>query len=307
MEEEGPEMSLQEKASWKKLEKLVSTGDPLQKYRKEEMIGEGGLGKVFLGERISNKEKVAIKVLDIRTYPNTQLITTELINEVAVMQEFSHRNTPEYYDSYIVGKQLWIVMEFIEGVGLDEVIQKVYLTPHQIACICRQVLSVLKHLHADNWIHRDIKSCNIILTRLGHVKLIDFGLVARDTGKQTGRYGTPHWLAPEMILREKYNCSVDMWSFGITVYEMITGDTPYPEESKETAMELIVQNGTPEIPLEHKIFPALLTILKTCLQRNPEERISAKRLLRHPFLVNMKDECLMHVRDAVQEYDLKTQ
>ncbi|NXA16222.1 PAK3 kinase, partial [Sapayoa aenigma] len=131
--------------------------------------------------------------------------------------------------SYLFNEELWLVMEYVEGYTLTCVVTEVVMEEAVIASICRECLKALDFLHANQVIHRDIKSNNILLGMDGSVKLIDFGFCTRLTPEQTKRssfLGSPFWLAPEMLRTNEYDAKVDIWALGITVIEMVDGQPP---------------------------------------------------------------------------------
>ncbi|XP_063021204.1 serine/threonine-protein kinase PAK 1-like isoform X1 [Melospiza melodia melodia] len=146
----------------------------------------------------------------------------------------------------------------------------------------QQCLQGLDFLHANDVIHRDVKSDNILLRTDGSVKLADFGLATQLTPEQSRRCsvtGTPWWMAPEVVTGQPYGPKVDIWSFGIVGIEMIEQEPPYLGESSGTATYLIATVGTPQLR-QPKLLSALLRdFLSCCLQTDEEQRWSAKELL----------------------------
>lgn len=181
-----------------RLRAVVSQGDPREWYYLLGQIGQGASGSVMKAAdgRKESCPTVAIKRMNLSQQSNKEFI----LNEILVMRENRHPNVVNYLDSYLIDNELWVVMEYLEGGNLTDIVVETRMEECQIATVCREVLQALEFLHRNQVIHRDIKSDNILLGRDGSVKLTDFGFCAQlaEQNKRTTMVGTPYWMGEFM-------------------------------------------------------------------------------------------------------------
>lgn len=266
------------------LEELVSKGNPTKLYTNMKKIGEGAAGEVYVATAKDGRQ-VAVKKMALNGESYKLLVT-----EINIMKTSAHDNIVEYHESYIVGDQLWVVMDFMGGGCLTEVLEQfeyVQMDEPQIAYCCLETLKALHYIHSQHRIHRDIKSDNILLSDEGLVKVADFGYAAQLTQKQQKRntvVGTPYWMAPELIRGLDYGLKVDIWSLGIMVMEMAEGEPPYMEYPPIRALFLITTKGIPGLKNVNKWSPEFQDFTAKCLIKDVQDRPTAQELLQHPFL-----------------------
>ncbi|KAF8596937.1 Pkinase-domain-containing protein [Ceratobasidium sp. AG-I] len=266
-----------------KLRSVVSKDDPKALYSTIRKVGQGASGHVFVAKNLVDGQKVAIKQMDLTQQPRKELI----VNEIIVMKESRHPNIVNFLESYLLRTDLWVVMEYMEGGALTDVIENNTLAEDQISSICLETCKGLGHLHTQNIIHRDIKSDNVLLDAAGHVKITDFGFSAKLTDQKSKRatmVGTPYWMAPEVVKQKEYGPKVDIWSLGIMAIEMIENEPPYLDEEPLKALYLIATNGTPTLKKPETLSRELKSFLSVCLCVDVKSRATADELLNHEFL-----------------------
>ncbi|OWA54689.1 Serine/threonine-protein kinase PAK 7 [Hypsibius exemplaris] len=264
---------------------VVNPADPEQLLTDFQPIGEGSTGIVCIAREIGDEDGqyVAVKKMDLRKQQRREL----LFNEVVIMRDHHHPNIVEMYDSYLKGDELWVVMEYLEGGALTDIVTSSRLEEDQIATVAVQCLSALAYLHSQGVVHRDIKSDSILLHSDGRVKLSDFGFCAQvnnETPKRKSLVGTPYWMAPEVISRLPYGTEVDIWSLGVMLIEMVDGEPPFFNEPPLQAMRHIRDFPPPRFRHPHQVSDRLHQFLDRMLVREPHERATAQELLQHPFL-----------------------
>ncbi|KAF7373429.1 Non-specific serine/threonine protein kinase [Mycena sanguinolenta] len=266
-----------------KLRQVVSDEDPKLLYSKIKKIGQDVSGHVYVAKTLTTGKKVAIKEMDLSHQPRKELI----MNEILVMKESQHPNVVNFLESYLVeNTEVWVVMEYMEGGALTDIIENNMMEEDQISSICFETCKGLGYLHSQNIIHRDIKSDNILLDALARVKITNFGCCAKLTdqkSKRATRVGTPYWMAPEVVKQKEYGAKVDIWSLGIMTIEMIENEPPYLDEEPPKALYLIATNGTPTLKNPGVLSRELKGFLVVCLCVDVSSRATASELLDHEF------------------------
>ncbi|XP_066194976.1 serine/threonine-protein kinase PAK 2-like [Sylvia atricapilla] len=265
----------------------------------EEIKARINTGEKRLGEEIkmlkarlrSNpwalQKLVAIKKINVRGPRRKELN----INELMIMKMSGNPNLVSCIDSYLVDKQFWLVMEYMDGGTLSDLLSRTSLTEEDMAIICRECLQGLNFLHANHVVHGDVKSHNILLGSYGSVKLADFGHFAQlppEQSRQSSVGRTPGWMAPEVLKGQPHGPKADIWSLGIVAMEMVEGEVPYWNETPVSPPCLRVTRGIPKLEQPNLFSPWLHDFLKLSLHPRKAWRWSAKELLQHPFVTLAK-------------------
>ena len=220
------------------------------RYTDPVMLGSGGMGALYRATDPALDRFVAIKVLTQRDPKYVERFR----REAQALAKLMHPSIIQIYE--IVGSDEgqgdpYIVMEYFEGKPLDSALETGPVSGHQVISILRQASEGLKMAHANNVIHHDIKPANIMLAPSGGVKILDFGIAKlRDAKKDlTGQtvHGTPHYMSPEQAMGQPIDARTDIYSLGITAFELLTGKRPFEAKSKVDVMLMQVKNPLPDI------------------------------------------------------------
>jgi serine/threonine protein kinase len=263
---------------------VVSPGDPSPNYSLQKVIGSGGFGSVYQGISKIDNQKLAFKVQPL----NEKTLRPQLVIEVMLLKYTQHENLVRYIDSYILDNNLWIMMGYVDGVNLNDMImyhkqQGTTMRYNIMGAIVRRIVQGLEYLHSIQIMHRDIKPANVLIGKNGQVKVTDLGLSAQE-GSCYNICGTLAYMAPEILKRCKYNRSVDVWALGMTVTAIVNSQHPFAEiPTKEATIHHIVNNMLPPLKNATKLPNELNQFVSSCLAMEPKKRLSAPELRHHDF------------------------
>ncbi len=248
-------------------------------YKVVSELGAGGMATVYKAIQKSLDRPVAIKELK-KAFLADEQIARRFEREARLAASFQHENIVHIYDYWSTPDHC-IVMEYVEGADLAEIIEKTGPLPVDVGVmIALQVCSALDYAHMRGLIHRDIKPSNIMIKNNGEAKLMDFGIAytkALQTLTQPGTMiGTPAYMSPEQILGQPLDHRSDIFSFGIVLYEMFTGVKPFQDEDTRSVSAKIVSDRFSSPRRMNKEIPLRLQrVIKKCLKKKPQKRFQS--------------------------------
>ena len=250
-------------------------GTTVSHYRILEKLGEGGMGVVYKAQDTRLERLVALKFLPPDLYDASEA-KQRFITEARAASALNHPNVATVYDIGEAELHSFIAMELVEGESLKSRLKADRLTIDQVKTMGLEIAEGLQAAHAKGIVHRDIKPDNLLLTRDGHVKIMDFG-VAKVSGSNMTRTGTTvgtlAYMSPEQLVAEDVDNRSDLWSFGVVLYEMVTGELPFRRGS-EAAMIYEILNREPTAIDTHRsdVPPTLRSVISQLLQKDPAAR-----------------------------------
>ncbi|SPO25149.1 related to ser/thr protein kinase [Ustilago trichophora] len=281
-------------------------------YRRLELVGRGAYGAVYRGIHVETGASVALKVVNLDT-PDDDV--SDIQREVALLsqlREAASKNVVRYWGCWLKGPELWIVMDFAEGGSVRTLMKAGPIAERYCAVIVRETLVALNYLHKSGIIHRDIKAANILLTSTGKILLCDFGVAASLASnsvhsKRSTFVGTPYWMAPEVITEGKtYDQKADVWSLGITIYEMATGNPPLADVEQMRVIMLIPKSKPPRLPLDGEFSPAMRDFVAACLNEEPKERATSDELNKLKWIKTYAKTPVSVLKEVIQSYNAWT-
>uniref|UniRef100_A0A3B3VB63 non-specific serine/threonine protein kinase n=1 Tax=Poecilia latipinna TaxID=48699 RepID=A0A3B3VB63_9TELE len=267
--------------------------DPSQ-FQLLKVLGQGSYGKVFLVRKIRGADRgqlYAMKVLKKATLKVRDRVRSKM--ERDILAEVNHPFIVKLHYAFQTEGKLYLILDFLRGGDLFTRLSKeVMFTEEDVKFYLAELALALDHLHSLGIIYRDLKPENILLDEEGHIKITDFGLSkeAIDHDKRAYSFcGTIEYMAPEVVNRRGHTQSADWWSFGVLMFEMLTGSLPFQGKDRKETMALILKAklGMPQF-----LSPEVQSLLRALFKRNPANRLGAgpdgvEEIKRHRFFASI--------------------
>lgn len=269
-----------------RFEDEIRQGDPKKLYTFLGELGTGGFAHVVRARRKSDSLNVAIKVIDKPVSKAGQ----QILAEVQVMRMCHEAHIVDLLDALYWKDQCYLVMRYCDGGSLDKLIELVQFNDAQKAHVFVRVCRALAYLETLSLVHRDVKPANILLSKSGHIRLGDLGLMKPQVVSRYGRStaGTPHYRAPELLLGFGATCKSDVYSFGCALYTIEFRRAPYAGLNPSKLLwEVTTTDGIPRHSRSREKLPhasdLMTNLMQRCFVLDPEKRAAASELIFDPF------------------------
>jgi serine/threonine protein kinase len=262
-------------------------GNIVSNYRIDKLLGEGGMSNVYLGKHIKFEREVAIKILHASLSSKSK-IKNRFKNEAYILSTLKHPNIVSLYDYIEVDNVAYLIMEYVEGTTLDEYVKNISgpIPEKKLINLFSQILSTVQFAHNKGIVHRDIKPSNFIITKNGTIKILDFGisklLSSPDLNHTSAgaKLGTVPYMSPEQVRGEKVDQLSDIYSLGVLLIYLTTGQSAYQNLEIENK-DFEIQNKIVHEPLPDpiKVYPGVTKhiskIIQKATQKDKQKRYSS--------------------------------
>jgi serine/threonine protein kinase len=261
------------------------TGQRVGDYEVLAPLGAGGMGRVYKVRNVISNREEAMKILlpDFASDPD---LAARFMAEIRTLAGLEHPGIAQLRTAFQLQNQFVMVMELVEGTTLEKLAAQGPIPVDQILDYSTQVLSALSYAHSKGVTHRDIKPANIMITSHGLAKLMDFGIAKSTNDMQLTRPGTTmgsvYYMSPEQVRGGAVDARTDIYSFGVTLYEMLTGHKPFQADSSYSVLNAqLNQPPTPLIEVNPTVSPELNAIVLRAMAKAPEERFQSAEEFRN--------------------------
>lgn len=262
-----------------------TTGQHIGDYEILSILGLGGMGKVYKVRNLISDRVEAMKIL-LPDLTSQQSLADRFLREIRLLATLSHPNIAALRTALTYENQLVMIMEFVEGETLANRLARAPISTAEAVNYSDQILSALSYAHKQNIIHRDIKPANMMLTPQGVVKLMDFGIARSSSDGALTTTGTTlgslNYMPPEQVRGEAADARSDIYSYGVSMYEMLTGKLPFRGDSQYSLMTAHLNTEPPSpISLRSDLPPALNEIILMAMAKDPASRFQTADAFRN--------------------------
>eukprot|EP01038_Epipyxis_sp_PR26KG_P008076 gene8076-10939_t len=263
-------------------------------YKLGEALGEGGFSIVKLGTRYNDSKKVAVKIINRHGLQDEDELC--VIQEVNILKKLDHPNIIHTYDFFEEPKFYYVVLEFVGGGELfDRIVKKTTYTEKEARDLVITLLGTLNYLHDNNIIHRDLKPENLLLNTKeddANVILVDFGFAIEVDGFNVNApYGTPGYIAPEILENVPYGKPIDLWSFGVILYILLGGYPPFFDENQRALFRKIMRGSYEFHPDRWShVSDEAKDLIRGLLTVNPLKRLTVDQAMNHSWVLKDANE-----------------
>ncbi len=245
------------------------------------VLGTGGMGKVFRVRNLISERIEAMKVV-LPDLEGDADLADRFLREIKVHAGLDHPNIARMSTAFRIDNQLFMILEYVDGVGLDEKLRGTPLAPSETIRYVDQILAALGYAHQHGVVHRDLKPANILVTRARVVKLTDFGIAQAADAKRLTRtgmaLGSLHYMSPEQITSGAVDARSDLYALGVTFFEMVTGQRPIKGDSEYSIMRAQVEQiPVPPMELNPGLPARISAIILKSLAKDPAARFQSAR------------------------------
>jgi len=259
----------------------LQAGDKVGDYEIIGVLGRGGMGKVFRVRNLISDRVEAMKIVLPDQQADAEL-ADRFLREIKLHASLDHPNIARLSTAFRVGDQVFMILEFVDGVGMDEKLRGTPLSPSTTIRYLDQILSALGYAHERGIVHRDLKPANILVTASKLVKLTDFGIAQVTNAKRITRtgmaLGSLYYMSPEQIRSGTVDARSDLYALGVTFFEMVTGRRPITGDSEYSIMRAQVeQTPVPPIELNPNVPARISAIILKSLEKDPAARFQSAK------------------------------
>ena len=290
----GEKINFNKKYSFNNFTKVIEGIFPKQ-------LGQGSFGRVFLVSHNETKELYALKTIEKRKILMTYGKLDNIYDEINIHSKLYHQNIIKLYNVYEDEETINIIMEYAKEGNLYHLIKKEKngFSEQKSYEFFIQIINAVYYLHTNNIIHRDIKPENILIGDDNKLKLCDFGWAKELTLENRSTFcGTMEYMAPEIVGSENYDYSVDIWSLGILLYELLFGHSPFNADSNKNIIFNIKKHELNYDNENKKISNSCKDLIERLLNENPQKRLRIKDILEHPFIKKYSKKALLYTKKS---------